>query len=58
MVRLGFLNPDDAVLFIKRMEQNGLVYLKDGIAQEITAVDQTKGFNSPCEWVYLDKEET
>ena len=61
LVRVGFMSPADVESFCGVLEEHGLTYLADGIAQDIVVIDQQRGPLAPCEWVdvwdgYLEKE--
>lgn len=63
LVRIGFMDPNDALLYIEKLEFCKLTHIKNNLSIDIALVDQHKGFNSDCDWaifdhVYLDKEET
>jgi hypothetical protein len=56
IARVGFMVPDDAKGFIDRLQARGLVFLRDGHAQDIAVADQQRGIrrraliNAPVLW--------
>lgn len=50
LVRVGFMSPDDVETYIKHIEQHGIHYLDDGVAQDAVVADQRTGFLAPCDW--------
>jgi len=51
VVRIGFMMPQDVELFVKKLERNGLVFLKGGQAIDLAVVDQIRGPTSKCDWL-------
>jgi hypothetical protein len=51
LVRVGFMVPDDAKVFVNTLEQRGLSYLVDGIARDLVVVDQQRGPLARCDWL-------
>ena len=51
VVRVGFMTPQDVESFVKKLERNGLVFLKDGQAVDLAVVDQIRGPTSRCDWL-------
>ena len=51
VARIGFMNPRDVEYFVKRIEQSGFVYLRDGKAIDLAVVDQQRGPAAPCDWL-------
>lgn len=51
LVRLSFMDPDDAKRFIRILEGRGLVYQKNGIARDFVVIDQLRGVLCRCDWI-------
>jgi hypothetical protein len=51
LVRLGFMTPEDAEHYVKRLEAQGLGHLEDGRTKNIVIVDQLRGPLAPCDWI-------
>jgi hypothetical protein len=49
--RVGFMNPQDAELYISYLEQNGLVWLQDKICGDFVVVDMIQGPTTDCPWI-------
>lgn len=50
LIRVGFMVPDDVQAYCEELERNGLVYLQDGFATDLTVCDQVRGFQAPTNW--------
>jgi len=50
IARIGFMNPDDCKAFVDHLDNIGIVFLRDGQAQDVVVADQLRGFTAPCEW--------
>jgi hypothetical protein len=51
IVRLGFMDSNDAGEFIDSLVSLGFRYITDEEFDEIAVVDQFTGFYAPCEWL-------
>jgi hypothetical protein len=51
IARVGFMVPEDVKGYIDPLEANGLVFLRDGTAQDIVVADQQAGITTPCDWL-------
>lgn len=51
VVRVGFMDPDDAKHFVNALEERGLVYQDNGKARDLVVIDQISGLLFPCDWV-------
>lgn len=51
IARVGFMVPDDVKGFIDRLQARGLVFLRDGHAQDIAVADQQRGITTRCDWL-------
>ena len=51
LIRVGFMVPPDVKDFNKRLAGHGLIYLADGVAQDLVVVDQMRGPLARCTWV-------
>jgi hypothetical protein len=51
LVRLGFMSPQDVEAFVKKLESNGLLFLRDSEAVDIAVADQIHGLASKCSWL-------
>lgn len=51
IARIGFMAPGDAKSFVNHLEQNGLVFLREGAAQDLAVVDQHRGLAVTCDWL-------
>ena len=51
LARVGFMDFVDVCHYVEELEQNGLMYIKDGKAVDIAICDQYKGLHSECEWI-------
>lgn len=51
LARVGFMDSEDACNYVEILEQNGLMYLKDGKAVDIVVCDQIHGPHEECEWI-------
>jgi len=49
------MSPEDVESFVGKMEKLGLIYLKDGKAEDLVVVDQIKGPMAACDWIKLGK---
>lgn len=50
LVRIGFMTPHDVQPFIGKLQNAGLVFLRNGEAVEMVVADQMRGFTSKCAW--------
>jgi hypothetical protein len=50
LARVGFMTPDDCKEFVDYLEGVGIVFQRNGHAQDIVIVDQMRGFSVPCDW--------
>jgi hypothetical protein len=55
LARVGFMSPPDAKAFIAALEEEGLRFLVDGIAEDVAVVDQQQGPLNPCRWLTFGK---
>lgn len=51
IIRLGFLDGDEAKEFVKTLESLNLVYQGSEGAQDFVIVDQIYGVTTPCNWL-------
>src|SRR5262245_3674984 len=51
LARVGFMTPEDAEHYVKKLEVKGLRYLENGQAKNIIVVDQLRGPTASCDWV-------
>ena len=51
IVRVGFMSPQDVELFIKKLQDEGLEFLREGQAIDIAVADQMRGLTSACPWL-------
>jgi len=51
IIRVGFMTPQDTESFVKRLEDAGLEFLRDGEAIDLAVVDQLQGISSKCIWL-------
>jgi hypothetical protein len=51
IARIGFMSPQDVESFVKKLQSNGLVFLRDGEAIDIAVADQMHGLTSNCSWL-------
>ena len=51
LARVGFMTPEDARAFTERLEQIGIVFLRDGHCHDAVVIDQLRGILNPCDWV-------
>lgn len=51
IARIGFMTPNDVNGYIRQLQMNGLVFVKDGRSVDIAVGDQVSGITSPCDWL-------
>jgi len=51
LVRVGFMTPEDAEQYVKKLATDGLNYLQNERAANIVVVDQNSGPLAPCAWI-------
>jgi len=51
IVRVGFMFPEDVESFVKKIQQMGLEFLREGEAVDIAVADQMRGLTSKCDWL-------
>lgn len=51
LARIGFMTPVDAESFCRRLEDCGLVFLRNDIAIDFAVVDQIRGPTKECDWL-------
>ena len=51
LARVGFMSPPDIEAFVRRLENGGLTFVRDGQAVDIAVVDQIRGPTMPAEWL-------
>ena len=51
LARVGFMVPADADQFVLLLARSGIVYMRDGRAQDLCIVDQQSGCRVPCDWL-------
>ena len=51
LVRVGFMTPGDVRAYVDSLVEHGLVYLVNGVAQDIVVVDQLRGPLATCQWI-------
>jgi hypothetical protein len=51
IARVGFMSPQDVESFVKRLQRNGLEFLREGEAIDIAVADQMRGLTSKCSWL-------
>ena len=50
LARVGFMSPNDVASFVQELEKRGLVFVANGVTQDIAVVDQQGGFTANCNW--------
>lgn len=50
LARVGFMTPGDTKLYVHALAPRGLVYLRDGKAEDLVVIDQQRGIAAPCDW--------
>ncbi len=53
IVRVGFMNSEDAEAFVERLESVGVRFVENGESVEIAVVDQRDGLAVPCSWITI-----
>jgi hypothetical protein len=51
LIRIGFMSPADAEIYVGKLCQRGLIYIADGTAKDLVVVDQLHGPLARCEWI-------
>jgi len=51
LVRVGFMSPADVEAFIRRLEKDGLTFIRNQQAIDIAVVDQMRGPTIQAEWL-------
>jgi hypothetical protein len=51
LLRVGFMVPDAVRDFVAHLEQRGLRYLSNGVANDLVVVHQQGGPLAPCDWI-------
>jgi hypothetical protein len=51
LARVGFMVPADVKEFVDRLAARGLIYVADGVAQDLVVVDQLRGPTVRCKWI-------
>lgn len=51
IARVGFMSPQDVESFVKKLQSNGLEFLRGGEAIDIAVADQMHGLTSKCNWL-------
>ena len=51
LVRVGFMTPTDAKVFIRQLEKDGLTFARNRQAIDIAVVDQQRGPTIPAKWL-------
>jgi hypothetical protein len=51
VARVGFMTPNDVETYVRKLEMNGLVFIRDGMSIDIAVVDQRQGPTVSCEWL-------
>jgi hypothetical protein len=51
IARVGFMTPQDVESFVKKLQSNGLEFLRDSEAVDIAVADQMRGLTSKCSWL-------
>ncbi len=51
IVRVGFMSPQDVESFVRRLQSNGLEFLRVDEAIDIAVADQMSGLTSQCSWL-------
>jgi hypothetical protein len=51
LIRVTFMHPQEVKAYIAKLEGNGLVFQKDGRAEDIVVVDQLRGPTVPADWL-------
>ncbi|WP_439598216.1 hypothetical protein [Falsiroseomonas sp.] len=51
MVRVGFMVPADVEAYVRSLQAAGLVWQRDGAAQDLVVVDQQSGPLMRCDWL-------
>ena len=55
IARVGFMSPDDVGSFVKQMQAEGLSYLHNGEALDLTVTDQQTGSLEIANWLEFTK---
>src|ERR1039458_7210552 len=55
LARVGFMDPRDVGRYIDWLEENGLVFFREGKTVDIAVVDQLSGPTAPCEWLEVGR---
>jgi Tfp pilus assembly protein PilF len=50
LARIGFLQPSEMESFAGKLEELGLIAIKDGACADFAIVDQVQGPIAPCDW--------
>lgn len=51
IARIGFMSPQDVESFVKKLQSNGLEFLRSGEAIDLAVADQMHGLTSKCSWL-------
>jgi len=51
IARVGFMSPQDVESFVKKLQNDGLEFLRGGEAIDIAVADQMHGLTSKCSWL-------
>ncbi len=51
LARVGFMSPTDTESFVRGLEKDGLIFLRDGQSVDIAIVDQMRGPTMPTGWL-------
>lgn len=51
LARVGFMTPADVEAWVRHLERQGLVYMREGKAADAVVVDQLRGPTTPCDWI-------
>lgn len=51
IARIGFMTPQDVESFVKKLQSQGLEFLRGAAAIDIAVADQMRGLTSKCSWL-------
>ncbi len=54
---VSFLEPQSTGNFVDDLQQVGMTFVEDGVAQDIVVLDQHRGPTAQCDWLGFDKTE-
>ena len=54
---VSFMEPQSTGKFVDALQEVGLIFVEDGVAQDIVVFDQHRGPTAQCDWIGFDKTE-